>query len=286
MLVTLSGDTRAVFLVALAASAAATVTVLLAKPRPQTSPVEDDGSAEHAPAGGKKSPKKGPSLLSILVEHRRMFWTLGMVALLVGGIRGARQQVIPLWGEHIGLDPTTISLIFGLAGGIDMLLFYPAGRVMDRFGRLWLGIPAMIALGLAMALIPLTGTAVSLSVIGVLLGFANGLGSGIMMTISSDVSPAEGRPQFLGIWRLLTDVGMGAGPLILSAGAALGSLAAGIWQRLASARWPHGGCSAGCPGTPIMPTAPPDAGRGCCEALRRTRLSLCSPESDRRPPHR
>lgn len=228
-LVTLSGDTRAVFLVALAASAAATVTVLLAKPRPQTSPVEDDGSAEHAPAGGKKSPKKGPSLLSILVEHRRMFWTLGMVALLVGGIRGARQQVIPLWGEHIGLDPTTISLIFGLAGGIDMLLFYPAGRVMDRFGRLWLGIPAMIALGLAMALIPLTGTAVSLSVIGVLLGFANGLGSGIMMTISSDVSPAEGRPQFLGIWRLLTDVGMGAGPLILSAGAALGSLAAGIW---------------------------------------------------------
>ena len=49
------------------------------------------------------------------------------------------------------------------------------------------------------------------------------------MTISSDVSPEVGRPQFLGIWRLLTDIGMGAGPLILSGGAALGSLAVGVW---------------------------------------------------------
>lgn len=226
-LVTLGGDTRAVFLVAVATSAAATVTVLLAKPKPLP-------SERRSPDAGTDSDRSAvsrnrPTLLSILIEHRRMFWTLGFVALLVGGIRGARQQVIPLWGEHIGLDPTTISLIFGLAGGIDMLLFYPAGKVMDRFGRLWLGVPAMLLLGMAMALIPLTVTSAGLSLVGILLGFANGLGSGIMMTISSDVSPEDGRPQFLGIWRLLTDIGMGAGPLILSAGAAAGSLAAGVW---------------------------------------------------------
>ncbi len=222
-LVTLAGDTRAVFLVAVATSVAATVTVLLAKPKPADEGMPEPGSSAGAPAG------PGPTLLGILVEHRRMFWSLGLVALLVGGIRGARQQVIPLWGEHIGLDPTTISLIFGLAGGVDMLLFYPAGKVMDRFGRLWLGVPAMLMLGAAMALVPTTATALGLSAVGILLGFANGLGSGIMMTISSDVSPAEGRPQFLGIWRLITDLGMGAGPLMLSAGAGLGSLAAGIW---------------------------------------------------------
>lgn len=226
-LVTLGGDTRAVFLVAVATSAAATVTVLLAKPKPLP-------SERRSPDAGTDSDRSAvsrnrPTLLSILIEHRRMFWTLGFVALLVGGIRGARQQVIPLWGEHIGLDPTTISLIFGLAGGIDMLLFYPAGKVMDRFGRLWLGVPAMLLLGMAMALIPLTVTSAGLSLVGILLGFANGLGSGIMMTISSDVSPEDGRPQFLGIWRLLTDIGMGAGPLIPSAGAAAGSLAAGVW---------------------------------------------------------
>lgn len=224
-LVTLGGDTRGVFLVAVVTSAAATVTVLLAKPRQRSHP------SAHAEldADAARSPAAKPTLLDILVEHRRKFLALGTVALLVGIIRGARQQVIPLWGEHIGLDPTTISLIFGLASGIDMLLFYPAGKVMDRFGRLWLGVPAMVLLGIAMALVPVTATASGLGIIGVLLGFANGLGSGIMMTISSDVSPEVGRPQFLGIWRLLTDIGMGAGPLILSGGAALGSLAVGVW---------------------------------------------------------
>ncbi|GGE72371.1 MFS transporter [Nesterenkonia cremea] len=230
-LVTLGGDTRGVFLVAVATSAAATVTVLLARPQQKAQPQQKAEAAAHAEldADAARSPAAKPTLLGILVEHRRMFLTLGTVALLVGIIRGARQQVIPLWGEHIGLDPTTISLIFGLAGGIDMLLFYPAGKVMDRFGRLWLGVPAMVLLGITMALIPVTATVSGLAIVGVLLGFANGLGSGIMMTISSDVSPEIGRPQFLGIWRLLTDIGMGAGPLILSGGAALGSLAVGVW---------------------------------------------------------
>src|SRR5699024_6802961 len=123
------------------------------------------------------------------------------------------------------LDPSTISLLFGLAGGIDMLLFYPAGKVMDRFGRLWLGVPAMVVLGAAMAAFPLASNAAELAATAMLLGFANGLGSGIMMTIASDISPSHGRPQFLGAWRLLTDTGLGVGPLILSAGAALGSLA-------------------------------------------------------------
>lgn len=80
-----------------------------------------------------------------------------------------------------------------------------------------------------MATFPLTSSTAGLAVTAVLLGFANGWGSGIMMTIAADISPAEGRPQFLGAWRLLTDIGLGAGPLVLAAGAALGSLAVGVW---------------------------------------------------------
>ncbi|MGO1193001.1 MAG: MFS transporter [Nesterenkonia sp.] len=214
-------DTRAVFILAVVTAAAASVTVRLARPRQK----------ERAQAEGTETDEAGeaPRFWQVLSAHRRMLATMGIVGMLVGTARGARQQVIPLWGEFIGLDPTTISLLFGLAGGIDMLLFYPAGKVMDVFGRLWLGVPAMLLLGAAMATFPLTSSTAGLAVVAMLLGFANGLGSGIMMTISSDISPAHGRPQFLGAWRLLTDIGLGAGPLILSAGAALGSLAAGIW---------------------------------------------------------
>ncbi|WP_218219887.1 MFS transporter [Nesterenkonia sp. Act20] len=209
------GDLRAVFLLALLTALAAGVTVVLA-PEMDTRPVRAPGQA-----------RKGFS--AVITAHRELLLTLGTASMLVGAVRGARQQVIPLWGEHIGLDPTTISLIYGLAGGIDMLLFYPAGKIMDQLGRLWIGVPSMVGLGLAMALVPLSASATGLALVAVLLGISNGLGSGVMMTIASDIAPPEDRPQFLGAWRLLQDLGIAAGPLTLAAGAALGTLAGGVW---------------------------------------------------------
>lgn len=170
-----------------------------------------------------------PTVREALRQHRAVLASLGVAVVLVGAVRGARQQVVPLWGEHLGLDPAVTSLIFGIAGGIDMLLFYPAGKVMDVMGRLWVGIPAMLVMGIAMVAIPLTGGAVSLGVVAALLGFGNGMSSGILMTLGADVAPAHGRAQFLGMWRVLQDGGVALGPLIVSAGAALGSLAGGIW---------------------------------------------------------
>ncbi|MGQ7785897.1 MFS transporter [Nesterenkonia sp. K-15-9-6] len=226
-----AGDLRLVFVLAAGTAAAATVTVALARPDPSAETLD-------APVAGDS--RRRPRLAAVLGQHRRLLLTLGAPVLLVGAIRGARQQVIPLWGEHIGLDPATISIIFGIAGGIDMLLFYPAGKIMDRFGRLWIGVPAMITLGVAMALVPLTHSTIQMVWVAVALGLGNGLGSGIMMTVASDVAPSQGRPQFLGAWRLLQDLGIAAGPLIVASGAVLGSLAAGIWVAAAM-----GPCAAG-----------------------------------------
>jgi hypothetical protein len=58
------------------------------------------------------------------------------------------------------------------------------------------------------------------------MGFANGLGSGINMTLGSDLSPALGRSQFLGMWRLITDLGTAGGPLLVAVVTALASLGA------------------------------------------------------------
>lgn len=169
------------------------------------------------------------SLWRIIRENRRLLLTLGTATLLVGAVRGARQTVLPLWGESLGLDPEVISLIFGLSGAVDMLLFYPAGKVMDRFGRLWIAIPSMLLMGVAMALLPLTSTATEMSVVAGLLGLGNGLGAGIIMTIGADVAPTDGRSSFLGVWRLFQDTGDAMGPLVIAACTALGSLAAGVW---------------------------------------------------------
>jgi MFS family permease len=136
---------------------------------------------------------------------------------------------VPLWAEQIGLSAATISLIYGMSSGLDMLVFYPAGRVMDRKGRLWVAVPSMLFMGLSMILMPLTHGAFTLLLAALLMGFGNGIGSGMIMTLGADYSPAAGRAHFLGIWRLLSDIGSTAGPALLSAVTALLTLSAGIW---------------------------------------------------------
>jgi hypothetical protein len=49
------------------------------------------------------------------------------------------------------------------------------------------------------------------------------------MTLAADISPAIGRPTFLGIWRELSDAGSGVGPVILAAVTAAAGLATGIF---------------------------------------------------------
>jgi len=144
-------------------------------------------------------------------------------------VRASRQAVIPLWAESIGLDAATTSLIYGMAGGIDMLVFYPAGKVMDRRGRAWVAVPSMLIIGVAMMLTPFTHSAMTLLLASLLIGFGNGIGSGMIMTLGADYSPVVGRAHFLGLWRLMSDMGSTGGPALLSAVTAALSLAAGIW---------------------------------------------------------
>ncbi|WP_222720717.1 MFS transporter [Actinomadura sp. HBU206391] len=180
------------------------------------------------PAQGA-SPRPAPvSVRSVVARHRRVFMTLGVAVLLVGSVRATRQAVLPLWAEHLGQDPSTTSIVFGIAGLVDTLTFYPSGKVMDWAGRLWIAVPSMLVLGLSQAVLPLTHGLVSLTVVAMLMGFGNGIGSGILMTLGADVAPPEARSQFLGGWRLCADSGSAGGPLVVSVFAGLGSLAAGI----------------------------------------------------------
>jgi MFS family permease len=179
----------------------------------------------HAAAG---LPQHAPTLRGIAREHLSTFATVGIGVLLVSAVRASRQVVIPLWADHLGLAAATASVIYGLAAGIDMLVFYPAGKLMDRKGRNWVAVPSMIIMGLAMMLMPLAHGTVALLVAALLIGFGNGIGSGMIMTLGADYSPSAGRAHFLGIWRLLADIGSSSGPALLSALTAALSLAAGI----------------------------------------------------------
>ena len=169
-----------------------------------------------------------PTLMSTLRDHRRVFVTLGIGVMLVAAVRATRQAIIPLWADHLALAPSVASLIYGLAGGIDMLVFYPAGKVMDQKGRRWVAVPSMVIMGVALLLTPFTHGASTLLLAAMVIGFGNGIGSGMVMTLGADHSPRSGRAHFLGVWRLMADIGSSCGPALLSFLAATLSLGAGI----------------------------------------------------------
>lgn len=177
-------------------------------------------AAEAAPAD--------PTWGSILRERRTVFLTLGIGVLLVSAVRASRQAVIPLWADQLALQPSVASLIYGLAGGVEMLVFYPAGHVMDRKGRRWVAVPSMLIMGVALLLTPLTHGATTLLLAAAAIGIGNGIGSGLVMTLGADHSPRVGRAHFLGLWRLMSDLGATGGPALVSLLASLLSLGAGI----------------------------------------------------------
>lgn len=166
------------------------------------------------------------SMKTVIRSNLRTLGTAGFVAVAVQILRSTRQVIIPLWGDHIGLNASQISLIFGVSAGIEMVLFYPIGMVMDRKGRKWAALPCLIVFGTGMTLIPLTDTFTRLLIVGLILGVGNGLGAGINMTLGSDLSPELGRNQFFGVWRFISDVGTAGGPLLVAALTSLISLGA------------------------------------------------------------
>ena len=162
----------------------------------------------------------------VLSEHRRVFATAGLVSIAIQIVRASKDAMIPLWGNHIGLTAGQIALIFGLTYAADMILFYPTGVVMDRFGRKWAGVPCLVMVSVGLIVIPFTRDFVALLLAGLLIGFGNGFGAGINMTLGSDFSPRGRRAEFLGAWRLVTDVGAVSGPLLIAGITAAVSLAA------------------------------------------------------------
>lgn len=169
-----------------------------------------------------------PSLRSTLRDHGQVFATLGLGAMMVSAVRASRQVAIPLWADHLLLGASVTSLIYGLSSAIDMLVFYPAGKVMDVKGRQWVAVPSMLIMGGALLAMPLTHGATTLLLVSLVVGFGNGIGSGMVMTIGADHSPRVGRAHFLGVWRLMADIGAACGPALVSVLAASLSLGAGI----------------------------------------------------------
>lgn len=153
-------------------------------------------------------------------RFRGVLARLGLAAASLSAVRSARQVVLPLWGVSLGLDASTIAVVVGVSGAIDFALFYASGQVMDRFGRLWAALPAMILMGAGFFALSVTHELDSASMwfamFAAVLGVGNGLSSVILLTLGADIAPTTDPAAFLGSWRTLTDGGGAVAPVLIS----------------------------------------------------------------------
>jgi Arabinose efflux permease len=172
------------------------------------------------------------SLWRTLGEKRNVLLTLGVGSAILSGLRQVRTVVLPVWAVSIGFDAPQTSLVIGVAGLIDFSLFFLGGWIMDRFGRLWAILPC--AIGLSAGLIALSFThdlearGAWFIGIAVALSIANGLGSGILMTLAADLADRRNPAPFLGAWRFTTDLGGASAPVLVTTLTAAFSLAIGV----------------------------------------------------------
>jgi len=169
---------------------------------------------------GESSRRLSPleRLSAMLSGQGRALRTAGSGFLFMQIIRMGPITLIPLYAANVlAMDAQTIGTIMSLSSTLDMLLFYPAGMLMDRWGRKYAILSSILFLTLGNALIPFAGSFTGLLTAGLLAGLGNGLGSGVMLTLGSDLAPQNGRSEFLGAWTLIGDVGNTSGPLIIGA---------------------------------------------------------------------
>lgn len=185
---------------------------------------EDSGEA----VSGSIPTIERAGVLRTMWLQRAVLGRLGIAAASLSAVRSARQVLLPLWGISLGLDASTIALVVGVSGAIDFALFYASGQVMDRFGRLWAAMPAMVLMGAGFLALSFTHDVDSavlwFGMFAAVLGVGNGLSSGILLTLGADVAPKKDPAAFLGSWRTLTDAGGAVAPLLISGVIAVASL--------------------------------------------------------------
>jgi len=183
-------------------------------------------SAERAVAEGRspEAQDAGPELGRVertLAALRLLFGMRAFVSALIGtfivfAMRGGiRNSVVPLFAEaELGMTSFGIGVMIGIASVFNVVLMGHAGRMLDSVGRRPVFIWSIVVTGASVVVVSLVGSAVTLTLVMVILASATGYASIAPTTIVADSVPLDLRSTAIGIQRVLTDMGHMLGPAL------------------------------------------------------------------------
>ncbi len=176
--------------------------------------MSDRGDDRRKRAGQQESQRvETAHPLAVFAKHRRILIPAGAAQVCIIAVRYGRFIILPLIGESIGLDIAQIGILVAIGSASDIVLFPAAGYLMDRFGRLAAIVPSFSLMGVGLLLLAGASSHGAIIIAAAIIGVGNGLGSGTMMTLSSDLAPLDSPGEFLAALGTIRELGRIGGPL-------------------------------------------------------------------------
>ncbi len=163
----------------------------------------------------------------LLKGHRKEILPATIASIILTLVRRSRRVLFPLWGDFIGMAPSGIGFLFGASYLVELALVYPGGWIMDHWGRKKSALPCLLLFVVGFLILPFARTPLLFGGVAALVAVGNGLGSGINMTLSTDLAPPGRVVEFLAVWRTLMEAGGAASPVIVGYAASVFGLAGG-----------------------------------------------------------
>jgi len=117
--------------------------------------------------------------------------------------------------ENIGLSPGQIGIGIGMISIMGLVLVYPSGALVDRFGRKAVIVPSTLLSGVAILGFGIADSFATFIIGSIFWSAASGVSGAAPAAYTADIAPPGMIAPTMGLYRALADAGYVAGPLAL-----------------------------------------------------------------------
>jgi MFS family permease len=222
---------RAMFLVNSISKAIVCVATLflIAESRPE--PKTTEGSKDNS-----KTTKLDLSFFASRAFLVLAFTTFG-VSMMGGGVF---HILFPLYSQkEILLSIADVGFLISASGVVTLLVSFPNGMFVDRFGRKKSLVPGLLLLVVSVLMLNSSDSYGDIFLMAMVYGVAAAMCMGATQTYAMDLAPEDRRGAFLGIWSLFTHTGgmfaaLMSGIVVDSMGFSAAFLGVGGWLAVAT----------------------------------------------------
>ena len=189
---------------------------------PETRPARPAGELETAEVSFRAQ-------LRLLTVHPG-FLLVSLIAFVNAVARtGALFNVIPILArDRLALDPDRIGFGLALASVVGLALAYPAGVLVDRYGRKIIIVPSTILSGVSLVLFLAAPTYAWILIACAAWSVAMGISGAAPAAYAADTAPGGMNAAALSTYRMLADLGYVIGPIALGLAADLAGASAAL----------------------------------------------------------